>query len=82
MLNYAGVSALTPAELSARASRVLRFIDLGGHQRYLKTALYGEQLLGSTSVGCGRTQIWCPLLEHFSVSCVNLYIVIEVVPRP
>lgn len=45
MLNYAGVSALTPGELSARASRVLRFIDLGGHERYLKTALYGAPLL-------------------------------------
>ncbi len=41
MLNYAGVTALTPAEVSARAARVLRFIDLGGHERYLKTALFG-----------------------------------------
>lgn len=41
VLNYAGVCAMTPAEVSARASRVLRLIDLGGHSRYLKTALYG-----------------------------------------
>ena len=41
VLNYAGVTALTPAEVSARAARVLRFIDLGGHERYLKTALFG-----------------------------------------
>lgn len=32
---------LTPAEMSASARRVLRFIDLGGHEKYLKTALYG-----------------------------------------
>ena len=43
MLNYAGVTALTPAEVSARAARVLRFIDLGGHERYLKTALFGAR---------------------------------------
>lgn len=41
VLNYAGVSVLTPAEMSASARRVLRFIDLGGHEKYLKTALYG-----------------------------------------
>ena len=35
------MTALTPAEVSARAARVLRFIDLGGHERYLKTALFG-----------------------------------------
>lgn len=41
VLNYAGVSVLTPAEMSASARKVLRFIDLGGHEKYLKTALYG-----------------------------------------
>ena len=41
VLNYAGVSVLTPAEMSTSARRVLRFIDLGGHEKYLKTALYG-----------------------------------------
>ena len=41
VLNYAGVSQLTPAEISARAAKILRFIDLGGHERYMKTALYG-----------------------------------------
>lgn len=41
VLNYAGVSVLTPAEISASARQVLRFIDLGGHEKYLKTALYG-----------------------------------------
>lgn len=41
VLNYAGVSVLTPAEMSSSARQVLRFIDLGGHEKYLKTALYG-----------------------------------------
>lgn len=41
MLNYCGVAAPTPAELAGAAARVLTFIDLGGHEKYLKTALYG-----------------------------------------
>ena len=41
VLNYAGVSSLTSAEISAAAHKVLHFIDLGGHERFLKTALYG-----------------------------------------
>lgn len=28
-------------EISARASRVVSFIDLAGHERYLKTSLFG-----------------------------------------
>lgn len=44
ILNYSGVSTLTPAEISQAAAHVLRFIDLGGHERYMKTALYGEPL--------------------------------------
>jgi GTPase len=35
------VAALTPAEISQAAAHVLRFIDLGGHERFMKTALYG-----------------------------------------
>ena len=57
VLNYAGVSALTPAELSGRASRVLRFIDMGGHERYLKTAIYGASLL----LACEGCDSICPL---------------------
>ena len=49
VLNYAGVSVLTPAEMSASARRVLRFIDLGGHEKYLKTALYGMTCMVTTS---------------------------------
>lgn len=41
VLNYSGVAALTAAEITQGASRVLSFIDLGGHERFLKTALYG-----------------------------------------
>lgn len=48
MLNYAGVSVLTPAEMSTTARRVLRFIDLGGHEKYLKTALYGMTCMVSS----------------------------------
>jgi GTPase len=43
ILNYEGVAALTPAEISQAAAHVLRFIDLGGHERFMKTALYGAQ---------------------------------------
>ena len=41
VLNYKGVNRLTAAEISAAAGKMLHFIDLGGHARYLKTALYG-----------------------------------------
>jgi GTPase len=41
VLNYQGVASLTTAEISAAADKVLHFIDLGGHARFLKTALYG-----------------------------------------
>lgn len=41
VLNYTGVAAPTPAEISAGADKVLTFIDMGGHQKYLKTTLYG-----------------------------------------
>jgi GTPase len=41
VLNYVGVSAPTPADITAAASRVLTFIDMGGHEKYLKTTLYG-----------------------------------------
>jgi GTPase len=41
VLNYAGVATPTPAELSSAAKQVLTFIDMGGHEKYLKTTLYG-----------------------------------------
>ena len=54
VLNYAGVSQLTPAEISARAAKILRFIDLGGHERYMKTALYGMTCMVRWSPGQPR----------------------------
>jgi hypothetical protein len=41
VLNYSGLSSLTPAEVAASAARMLRFFDLGGHERYSKTLLHG-----------------------------------------
>lgn len=41
VLNYSSVAAPTVAEISAAAHKVLHFIDLCGHSRFLKTALYG-----------------------------------------
>lgn len=59
VLNYAGVSVLTPAEMSASARRVLRFIDLGGHEKYLKTALYGMTCMVTTFQTCPSILIDC-----------------------
>jgi GTPase len=44
VLNYSGVSALTATEIAAAAQQVLHFIDLCGHSRFLRTALYGVLL--------------------------------------
>lgn len=41
MLNYCGVSSLSPAELAQQARRMARFFDLGGHERFSKTLLHG-----------------------------------------
>ncbi|KAK9837788.1 hypothetical protein WJX74_005086 [Apatococcus lobatus] len=41
VLNYAGVAALTAAEIGVSARKVVHFLDLGGHAKFLKTALYG-----------------------------------------
>lgn len=40
-LNYNAVAAPTAAEISSTAHKVLHFIDLCGHSRFFKTALYG-----------------------------------------
>ena len=68
VLNYSGVAALTPAEVSQAAAHVLRFIDLGGHERYLKTALYGER-----PGGCVRRQTQALQTDESgsSASCVR-----------
>lgn len=44
VLNYAGVSSFTPFEIGTTASRQIHFIDMGGHEKYLKTAFYGKPL--------------------------------------
>lgn len=41
VLNYSSVAAPTAAELSTDAHKLLHFIDLCGHSRFFKTALYG-----------------------------------------
>ncbi|GAX84840.1 hypothetical protein CEUSTIGMA_g12261.t1 [Chlamydomonas eustigma] len=45
ILNYVGVSTLTPSEICGGSSRLLTFIDMGGHERCLKTALWGMTCL-------------------------------------
>jgi GTPase len=51
VLNYVGVATPTPADICASASRVLNFLDMGGHEKYLKTTLYGMTCL--LPGGCG-----------------------------
>jgi GTPase len=50
VLNYHGVNQLTSAEISAAAGKILHFLDLCGHERYLKTALYGVCLVAQNGV--------------------------------
>ncbi|GLC40915.1 hypothetical protein PLESTF_001055800 [Pleodorina starrii] len=47
VINYAtpAATALTPAEVTGSAAKVLTFLDMGGHEKYLKTALYGMTAL-------------------------------------
>eukprot|EP00198_Chlamydomonas_reinhardtii_P007126 XP_001696462.1 GTP binding protein [Chlamydomonas reinhardtii] len=47
VINYAtpAATALTPAEITGAAAKVLTFLDMGGHEKYLKTALYGMTAL-------------------------------------
>jgi len=45
VLNYVGVSTPTPADITAAATHMLYFIDMGGHEKYLKTTLYGMTCL-------------------------------------
>lgn len=64
-------AAPTPAEISARAAKVVTFLDMGGHEKYLKTALYGLTALlpdyvllaACTSAGLGRIGV-----EHLAVA--------------
>ncbi|GFR43379.1 hypothetical protein Agub_g4451 [Astrephomene gubernaculifera] len=47
VINYSSPasSPLTPAEITSAACKVLTFLDMGGHEKYLKTALYGMTAL-------------------------------------
>lgn len=67
---------LTPAEMSASARRVLRFIDLGGHEKYLKTALYGMTCMVSITALCGRL-----FVTNRGVATGHLYTVMLVTVR-
>ena len=74
VLNYAGVSVLTPAEMSASARRVLRFIDLGGHEKFLKTALYGMTCMVSVAAMCifGASCAAYALLKAEACGCLSV----------
>ncbi|PRW57468.1 Two-component response regulator ARR14 isoform 1 [Chlorella sorokiniana] len=41
VLNYCGMPAPAAEELAAAAARMVRFFDLGGHERFSKTMLHG-----------------------------------------
>jgi hypothetical protein len=45
VLNYVGVATPTPADITAAATHMVTFIDMGGHEKYLKTTLYGMTCL-------------------------------------
>jgi GTPase len=45
VLNYVGVATPTPADVTAAASHIVNFIDIGGHEKYMKTTLYGMTCL-------------------------------------
>jgi GTPase len=45
VLNYVGVATPTPADITAAATHMVNFIDMGGHEKYLKTTLYGMTCL-------------------------------------
>jgi len=41
VVNYAGVRPLTSDEICEASSKVINFIDLAGHEKYLKTTVFG-----------------------------------------
>lgn len=42
ILNYCGLAAMTPAEIGLASTRLINLIDMGGHERYLKTVFKGK----------------------------------------
>ncbi|EFJ52866.1 hypothetical protein VOLCADRAFT_102822 [Volvox carteri f. nagariensis] len=75
VINYATpaatASALSPAEITSCAAKVLTFLDMGGHEKYLKTALYGMTALlpdfGLLCV-CGVAGLGRIAREHLAVA--------------
>ena len=41
VLNYSGLSTMTPAEIGVVASQRVSLIDMGGHEKFLKTVIRG-----------------------------------------
>lgn len=41
VVNYTGVRALTWADVVSRAAKIVTFFDLAGHERYLRTTVFG-----------------------------------------
>lgn len=41
VVNYTGVRSLTWADVVARAAKIVTFFDLAGHERYVKTTVFG-----------------------------------------
>jgi GTPase len=72
VLNYQGVNSLTATEISAAAQKVLHFIDLCGHSRFLRTALYGELSLSFFPLSaffCEQQQVMCCCL--YTTQCTS-----------
>ncbi|CAD7702244.1 unnamed protein product [Ostreobium quekettii] len=71
VLNYVGVSTLTPAEIGVAATRQINFVDIGGLEKYLKTALYGmtsmllDYMLLCVSAASGPQRV---MREHLAVA--------------
>ena len=71
VLNYGRLPASTPRELAQAAARVVRLGDLGGHEKFSKTSLYGltctlpqyAMLCVCTSAGLSWTT-----LEHLAAA--------------
>ena len=68
--------------------QVLRFVDLGGHEKYLKTALYGMTCLLPDYVllcVCGVEGLGRISREHLAVALaldIPLALVLTKVPKP
>lgn len=41
IVNYLGVRAMTTSEICESSAKIINFIDLAGHEKYLKTTVFG-----------------------------------------